>query len=193
MPSPRGNNRYAILSVDEPYECNDVFSSPSDPDSDKAVPPPSFPTTPHLRIPKWERRLPTRYVISATPSANSLELKVGFQTTDTGTVHGVTALVDSGATDLFIDADYVREQKLTTRALSRPIAVYNVDGTPNEAGSIRAIVDVVLRYKDHAERAQFAITRLGGQKMILGHSWLREHNPEVDWKTGEVKMTRCPQ
>jgi len=22
--------------------------------------------------------------------------------------------------------------------------------------------------------------------------WLRRHNPEIDWKTGEVKMTRCP-
>jgi len=21
--------------------------------------------------------------------------------------------------------------------------------------------------------------------------WLRRHNPEIDWKTGEVKMTRC--
>jgi len=22
--------------------------------------------------------------------------------------------------------------------------------------------------------------------------WLRCHNPEIDWKTGEVKITRCP-
>ena len=22
--------------------------------------------------------------------------------------------------------------------------------------------------------------------------WLGHHNPEIDWKTGEVKMTRCP-
>ena len=22
--------------------------------------------------------------------------------------------------------------------------------------------------------------------------WLRHHNPETDWRTGEVKMTRCP-
>jgi len=28
--------------------------------------------------------------------------------------------------------------------------------------------------------------------MILGYSWLREHNPEVDWSTGEVKMSQCP-
>ena len=23
--------------------------------------------------------------------------------------------------------------------------------------------------------------------------WLERHNPEIDWKTGEVKMTRCPE
>ena len=29
--------------------------------------------------------------------------------------------------------------------------------------------------------------------MILGMSWLECHNPEIDWKMGEVKMTRCPE
>jgi len=38
----------------------------------------------------------------------------------------------------------------------------------------------------------FAVTGLGKQKLILGHSWLRKHNPEIDWVTGEVKMSRCP-
>ena len=27
--------------------------------------------------------------------------------------------------------------------------------------------------------------------MILGMPWLAHHNPEIDWRTGEVKMTRC--
>ena len=28
--------------------------------------------------------------------------------------------------------------------------------------------------------------------MILDMPWLRCHNLEIDWKTGEVKMMRCP-
>ena len=34
-----------------------------------------------------------------------------------------------------------------------------------------------------------------GQKwiVILGMLWLARHNPEIDWKTGEVKMMRCPE
>jgi len=27
--------------------------------------------------------------------------------------------------------------------------------------------------------------------VILGMPWLAWHNPEIDWKMGEVKMTRC--
>ena len=23
--------------------------------------------------------------------------------------------------------------------------------------------------------------------------WLAHHNPEIDWKTGEVQITRCPE
>ncbi len=29
----------------------------------------------------------------------------------------------------------------------------------------------------------------GDKNMILGITWLREHNPEIDWRTGKVEMT----
>jgi hypothetical protein len=25
----------------------------------------------------------------------------------------------------------------------------------------------------------------------MGHSWLRKHNPDIDWVTGDVKMSHC--
>ena len=25
----------------------------------------------------------------------------------------------------------------------------------------------------------------------MGHTWLHKHNPEIDWITGEVEMSRC--
>ena len=39
-----------------------------------------------------------------------------------------------------------------------------------------------------------SIDVIGGQKwsVILGMSWLECHNPEINWKTGEIKITRCP-
>ena len=70
--------------------------------------------------------------------------------------------------------------------------MYNVDGTLNEAGSISKVVHLILRHNNHLERTMFAVTCLGKQKLLLRHSWLRNHNPEIDWVKGEVKMSRCP-
>jgi hypothetical protein len=91
-----------------------------------------------------------------------------------------------------MDTEWACANNVTTRALTWPIPVYNVDRTPNEGGAIREIADVILWYNGHAERTQFVIMQLGKQSMILGFTWLREHNPEIDWQTKEVHMSRCP-
>jgi len=124
--------------------------------------------------------------------STSLKLKVELETTDTGEMKSVSSFMDSGATGEYIDCHYAKSNRLHTRKLSEPIPVYNVDGTLNEAGSITEVVDLILRYQNHSEWTLFAVTGLGKQKLILGHSWLRKHNPEIDWVTGEVKMSRYP-
>ena len=69
----------------------------------------------------------------------------------------------------------------------------NVDGSFNREGPIENTVEVNVYYKEHVERTEIDV--IGGQKwgVILGMPWLEHHNPEIDWKTGEVKMTRCPE
>jgi hypothetical protein len=80
------------------------------------------------------------YVVVSSPSPKSLHLKVELQTTDTGEVLATNALLDCGATGLFIDMEYVKQKWLTVQNLARPIPVYNVDGTLNEAGAISGIL-----------------------------------------------------
>jgi len=36
------------------------------------------------------------------------------------------------------------------------------------------------------------VYNLGRIEVILVIPWLAAHNPEINWETGEVKMTRCP-
>ncbi len=55
------------------------------------------------------------------------------------------------------------------------------------------VVDLILWYKRHGERILLAVTNLGKKNLILGYTWLREHNPEIDWETREVKLSRCPR
>jgi hypothetical protein len=42
------------------------------------------------------------------------------------------------------------------------------------------------------KRTQLAVTRLGKQSLILGYNWLRNHDPEINWQTKDVKMSCCP-
>ena len=114
-----------------------------------------------------------------------------LKTTDTMEEASTEAMVDTGATRDFVDQDSADRAKLPTRKLSQPIPVYNVDGTLNEAGSIRKVVDMIMTYDSHSERILLAITRLGKQSMILGITWLNKHNLEIDFHAGTVKMTRC--
>jgi predicted aspartyl protease len=116
---------------------------------------------------------------------------VEVESTDTQRKYGVRALVDSGATGLFIDREYIKSNQIPTTKLSQPILVFNVDGTANTEGSILEVAELLLCYNGHSERALFCVTGLGRQNLILGHTWLKEHNPEVDWRTGKVEMSRC--
>ena len=113
---------------------------------------------------------------------------------DTAEEKYVSALVDCGATGEFIDRRYAKSSCFNLIKLTELIPVYNVDGTLNKAGSITEVVSLILHYnyKNHSERTTFAVCGLGKQKLILGHSWLWKHNPEIDWVTQEVKMSRCP-
>jgi predicted aspartyl protease len=122
----------------------------------------------------------------------SLVVEVEIESTDTAVKRRTQALIDCGATGCFIDIEWAKLNNIPTCPLTNPIPVYNVDGTANDAGMITDITNVVLRYDNHSEHTQLAVTHLGKQSMILGYNWLRNHNPEINWQTKEVKMSRCP-
>jgi len=42
------------------------------------------------------------------------------------------------------------------------------------------------------ERMWMDVCDLGETEVILGMPWLVAHNPEINWETREVKMTKCP-
>src|SRR5258707_9250226 len=93
---------------------------------------------------------------------------------------------------MFINQDFMQRHWLETTPLPQPVLLHNVDGSANEHGSITEEVHALLRFRQHSERAQFAVTNLGRQSVIIGHPWLLHHNPEVDWAAQKVSMTCCP-
>jgi len=180
------SNRFSVLSIhDVP---NSVESAVSDEDTQPVPKPKPSPA----RRPNWEKRLASKLIIhSLEEGPNSICIPVHLKTTDTLEEVSTDALVDCGATGDFIDEGFVERSKIPTRNLSQPIPVFNVDGSPNEAGSITKVADMIMTYKGHSERILLAVTQLGKQNTILGMTWLKKHNPEIDFTTGSVKLTRC--
>ena len=37
------------------------------------------------------------------------------------------------------------------------------------------------------------VTCLGKTPLILSHTWLQKHNPDVDWSSGKITLNKCPQ
>ena len=101
-------------------------------------------------------------------------------TTDTSELYSVKALLDSEATGSFINRDFVCSKGINTWTLSHNIPVFNVNSSPNKAGQISEVVDVLLRYKTDSKRMLLAVSGLGKQSLILGYNWLKDHNSKVD-------------
>ena len=111
---------------------------------------------------------------------------------DTHNIVAIKALLDSGATGLFIDQQFVHNNGLKTRILPVPIKVYNIDGSLNQGGLITEEVMLMMSHQGHTEKAIFEVCDLEKAVLIIGHLWLQKHNPEINWKMGEVRLTCCP-
>jgi len=120
-------------------------------------------------------------------------VKIGLERIDMQKGITVEVLLDSGAIGLVMSSEFAKKQEFKLKRLERPMQVRNVDGSFNKEGPIEHTVEVNIYFKGHRKRTEIDI--IGGQKwtVVLGMPWLACHNLEIDWRTGKVKMTRCPE
>ena len=78
------------------------------------------------------------------------------------------------------------------KKLDRLIYVRIVNSILNHERLIEHTVEVKLFYKGYKERMKIDVIVEQKWSIILAILWLAYHNPKIDWKTGKVKMTRCP-
>jgi len=86
-------------------------------------------------------------VLVATMDNESMHLPASIGTEDLRTIK-MNALINSGAGEVFIDEDFMKKHTLETMALSKPIKVTNVDGTPNKEGTITEATTLWLKVDD---------------------------------------------
>jgi Retroviral aspartyl protease len=129
----------------------------------------------------WVRAISDRVYLT---TRNSINVPICFESSR-GTAEK-KALVDSGATENFIDWRLAKALKVQTTLLPRPRKVYNVDGTENKAGVIERHVKLHVRQGEKERVQTFFITNLGDLHIIFGYPWLYHFQPQIDWRQGTI-------
>src|SRR5258707_1957701 len=166
------------------YHCNQT--SPPMSQSNKRKATPREVKEPLATVPP-----PAIYILSKN-SPCSLNIQVKLTSLTLLASISTSMLLDSRATGMFINQSFVQKHQLETTLLPQPILMHNVDSSPNENGSVMEEVHITLCFGCHSERAHLVVANLGQQMVIIGHSWLTLHNPEVDWVSQKVSMMQCP-
>lgn len=100
------------------------------------------------------------------------------------------AFLDSGATGSHISESFVTRHSISRRTLPTAVPVTAVDGRPLASGFMTQEVYTHLNISDHTERIHLGIVACP-YPIILGLDWLQQHNPNIDWKTGKMKLKCC--
>jgi hypothetical protein len=97
------------------------------------------------------------------------------------------ALLDSGATENFIDEEVWKKLKIGCFRLNKPLTVHNIDGTENKQGKIEYYCWFKVRHRNKMLQMCFFLTGLGHDRLILGYPFLNAFNLDMDWRAAQLK------
>jgi hypothetical protein len=102
------------------------------------------------------------------------------------------ALVDSGATENFMNLDYARYLRLPIQRLTTPRKLYNMDGTSNQSSNLLYYIDLSVQTGSKRINLRFFLSNLGENKAILGYPWFAAMQPQIDWRRGWIDHSQLP-
>ena len=102
----------------------------------------------------------------------------------------VKALVDSGCMHTGINKQLVKDKRIQTKPINFSSEVFNANRTKN--GEVTRVAPLEIKINGYKEQLEASVTDLNRTDMFLEHDWLVKHNPEINWKNGTIKFTRCP-
>jgi len=101
-------------------------------------------------------------------------------------LHGTTTqitinvMIDSGATNDFIDQGFCSKYNIRTTQAKTIREAYLADGRPSAMGPITHTAKVPLDIGSHRVLAIFQVAKLHNHEVMLGMPWLKQHSPRID-------------
>jgi gag-polyprotein putative aspartyl protease len=99
----------------------------------------------------------------------------------------IKTLIDSGATENFLNKKMADDLKVTLQKLPTPRKVTNIDGSENQGGALTHFCDLRICQGVKKKVQRFFITNLGKDRAILGYPWLKDFALKIDWAKGRVE------
>ncbi|KAK3555747.1 hypothetical protein QTP86_028976, partial [Hemibagrus guttatus] len=102
--------------------------------------------------------------------------------------HWRRALIDSGAAVNLIDGALVEELGIPTIPCVPSLRITAIDSQPIGGGYLTRQTELMEFQVGlfHRERLAFYVTSSPANPVILGFPWLRRHDPQISWHTGEL-------
>ena len=105
--------------------------------------------------------------------------------------HSAVFLLDCGATGNFISEGFVTRHRLVASSSSQQTLVSLADGSQHRSGSI--VQSALVRIGTYEDRLSFVVLPLSGYDVILGMTWLKQYNPQIDWRSGTATFVDVHQ
>ena len=97
-----------------------------------------------------------------------------------------TFLIDSGASGNYISTQLVERANIQTRPLGKATVVSLADGTKHRINL--AAFGLPCTMGEYRDKLHFDVVPLHNHDVILGKAWLARTNPDINWRTNQLKL-----
>lgn len=123
-------------------------------------------------------------ILPNEPISDSIRYPVQIRTKDKTVA--ATGLLDCEASELFISHHMIRKHDIPLIPLKKPKKVFNADRTENKKGKVTHVICATIIMDQHEKDKTIWVTDIGEEEFIIGLTWLRRWNPNIDWITGKM-------
>uniref|UniRef100_A0A3P9C5M7 ribonuclease H n=1 Tax=Maylandia zebra TaxID=106582 RepID=A0A3P9C5M7_9CICH len=100
--------------------------------------------------------------------------------------HSLSVLIDSGAEQNFIDSELAKRLCVTVESLPHVLRITALSG--QRLPDITHITEplTLTLSGNHSEEISFFVFHSTQTPLVLGHPWLQQHNPTINWQKGGI-------
>ena len=104
----------------------------------------------------------------------------------------IKVLVDSGATNNFINPKFAKKMGIGITPLKNPRGIWNIDNTENRLGKITHSATLSVTTNGEAQKMTFLVTDIGNEDILFGYPWLATYEPKFSWRNATIDEKILP-